>query len=82
MPANSQICSGLFHSAARGAQQPNSLQIVTFTAARDIASNEELTFYYGSNLWFQDKDEKKTDYESCEHEHMDDETLILSSITL
>lgn len=58
------------------------LQVVTFKAARDIERGEELTFFYGSNLWFEPAASDKPQQESIEHEHMDDEDMLLSSITL
>ncbi len=57
------------------------MQIVSFKAARDIECGEELTFYYGSNLWFQNKETGKSKSATL-HEHMDDENLVLNSITL
>ena len=32
--------------------------IITYTAARNIAVGEELTIYYGENLWFHDSAKK------------------------
>ena len=55
-------------------------QVITFKTARDIVSGEELTFYYGSNLWFQDNTGSRTPAgESTMHEHMDDEAAFLNS---
>jgi SET domain-containing protein len=62
------------------------LQIVTFRAARDILANEELTFFYGSALWFEDTEASLPDTAAdglgIHHDHMDDEEIFLGSITL
>ena len=58
------------------------VQTVTFRASRDIASGEEITFYYGSNLWFDNEEPLNLTDNSLSHDHMDDEDLVLSSIAL
>lgn len=55
---------------------------MTFKAARDIRAGEELTFYYGSNLWFKDAEAQLPDSETRLHEHMDDENEVLSSMAV
>ena len=30
------------------------VQVIRYSAARDIAAGEELTIYYGDHLWFED----------------------------
>lgn len=59
------------------------VQVITFTAARDIAAGEELTFFYGSNLWFEEAAcEQSSDAQQPTpmHEHMDDEDAFLAAI--
>lgn len=58
------------------------MQIVTFKAARDIEVGEELTFYYGDNLWFEDASASTPRRESKHHDHMDREDLFLGSMRL
>ena len=58
------------------------MQEIRFTAARDIQAGEELTFYYGSNLWFQDVTADQGAAESTMHNHMDDESAFLSALRL
>lgn len=58
------------------------VQTVSFRASRDIASGEEITFYYGSSLWFDNEEPVNLTDTSLSHDHMDDEDLVLSSIAL
>jgi len=64
----------------------STLQIVTFRAARDILADEELTFFYGSALWFVDTEASlpstTEETSNMNHGHMDDEDAFLGSIAL
>lgn len=58
-------------------------KIITFVAARDIKASEELTFYYGSKLWFEDST-KQYDVarQTPMHSHIDDEHQFFTALTL
>lgn len=57
------------------------MQIVTFTAARDIQAGEELTFYYGSNLWFKDC-EAEAESQNMAIEPADDDASFLAAYVI
>ena len=55
--------------------------VIHYYAARDIAENEELFIYYGSNLWFEDSQESRN-LPTHNHEHMEDEQAFLGAMQL
>ena len=57
-------------------------KIITFMAARDISTGEELTFYYGSALWFEEVGLQDDRGQSTVHEHMDDADAFLGALAL
>lgn len=64
-----------------------SAQVITFTAARDIHPGEELTFFYGHKLWFQEADSStetavQQQQSTPLHDHMDSEDAFLGAIKL
>lgn len=62
-------------------------QLIRYIAARSIKAHEELTIFYGDNLWFVDN-ATTTDAntgitdDSMTHDHMDDEDAFLSNMTV
>lgn len=51
--------------------------MVMFRAARDIQADEELTFFYGSRLWFEDDESHlPSNGEGMSHDHLDDEAFL------
>ena len=56
---------------------PDLMQTVVFQAARDIQADEDLTFFYGSKLWFEDSETHPSDNgEGMSHDHMDHEAFL------
>ncbi len=59
------------------------LQLIHFRAARDIAANEELTIFYGDNLWFEDSSAfAASSPNSMLHQHLDEEHAFLAGLQL
>ncbi len=58
-------------------------QMVTFHTARDVQPDEELTFFYGANLWFQNAEAPGSGEDvGMNHDHMDDEDAFLANMAL
>lgn len=63
--------------------------IIRYFAARNVTQGEELTIYYGDNLWFEDTSSGTNALPSSGvhnvttlHDHMDDENTFLGNLTL
>lgn len=63
--------------------------IIRYFAARTVTPGEELSIYYGENLWFEDTSSKSNALDSngvrnatMLHDHMDDENTFLGNLTL
>lgn len=54
--------------------------IIRYFAARTVTPGEELSIYYGENLWFEDTSSKSN--ATMLHDHMDDENTFLGNLTL
>ena len=63
--------------------------IIRYFAARNVTLGEELTIYYGDKLWFEDNSSgpnmlpsNSVHDASTLHDHMDNESTFLGSMTL
>ena len=61
--------------------------IINYFAARNVSPEEELTIFYGSDLWFEDAASSYHGVNGVHdantlHEHMDNEDTFLGSMTL
>lgn len=62
-------------------------QLIRYIAACDIKAEEELTIFYGDNLWFTDSASRVgtstgIQDDSMTHDHMDDEQAFLRNMTV
>lgn len=63
--------------------------VINYFAVRDIKAEEELTIFYGHNLWFEDTSatecnspSKRSQHACTLHEHMDNEQTFLGNMML
>lgn len=56
-------------------------RLIHYTTTRDVLQGQELTIFYGTNLWFEENQELVA-VESPYQEHMDDPDSFLAAISL